>query len=586
MNRIIRKTGFQQRVVAVIVLIGMASVALGLAMVYFFGRASMEETIGATFQELAVVTADNVEKEINAHLHTARTLTLSSDIVRVVGESNASYEGSTEQEIARQLAAVESRWAKDQGVGAYLHALLTNEGTAYLRSFDSQIDQNHMAHLQILVVDGHGAVVAATKKPRHFDFSDQEWRRTVMQSGQPYLGDITFSEEENAYIFPIAYPVLKGHGEVAGVLYTLYNAPQFFRLVTDVRVANTDHTMLVSSDGEIIFCPILPIKRHSLGKGLQELALRDVPGWVSSEEDVHYPGRVAINGFAPVPVTFKAGATNFGGKHWYILTSQDPKAAFAPIYGLLKWVALAGLLGSLVVAVLGFVAARRVIRPINMLRDSVERVSAGDLDHKIEIQTGDEIEELAQAFNHMSEKLNASYSGLEAKIVERTRELEVKNRELFTLYTIVSSLNEAAHNSEGFGDALNKILVTLHVNAIGLTVYQEKGAPTLYMAPKGALEASACRSAMDTLEAYVQDRNLAIQLDDITVNPRFNLLEKDLTFKGVAVMPVMVKDRMVGMLHLLSRQPRSYTTTERALITSILNQLGVSIEHLRLVNRS
>ncbi len=582
MNRIIRKTGFQQRVVAAVVLVGITSVLGGLASVYFFGRAALEKTIGATYQELAEVTANNVDKEITAHLRQNRILTLSSDVVRVVSESNASYEGSTDQEIARLLAHVESRWATDHGVGAYLHALLTNEATAYLRGLDNHSERERLTHLQVLVTDAHGAVVAATKKPKHYDYSKQEWWRKVMSSGEPYMGDIVFMDEENAYIFPIAYPIIKG-GEVLGVLYTLYNAPQFFRLITDVKVGRTDHTMLVSSDGEIIFCPILPIKSHSLTPGLQSLALREVPGWVTSEEDVHYAGKHAINGFAPVSITFDAKPGNFGGKHWYILTSQDPKEAFAPIFGLLKWVAMAGLLGAVAVAAIGYFAARRVIRPINLLRDSAERISAGDLDHRIDIHTGDEIEQLAQAFNHMSEKLNASYSGLEAKIAERTRELEVKNRELFTLYTIVSTLNEAAHSKDGVVDALNKILVTLQVNAIGLTILNDDGAPTTYMAPKGALEGKACRRAMGTLEDHVNDRNLALVIEDLNNNPRFNLLEKDLGYRGVAVMPILVQDRAVGMLHLLSRRPRHYTSTERALITSILNQLAVSIEHLRLI---
>jgi HAMP domain-containing protein len=580
-NRIIRKSGFQQRMVAAIVLIGVASVGLGLASVYFFGHAALKNTIGSTYQELAEVTANNVDKEINNHLRVSLTLTLARDILRVVNESNDAYAGSTDQEITQHLSAIESRWSNDQGVGAYLHALLTNEGTAYLRSFDNHVNRTHLTHLQILVTDAHGAVVAATKKPRHYDYSKTQWWRQVMQTGQPFLGDIVLSEADDSYIFPIAYPVFKGPDEVSGVLYTVYDAPQFFKLVTDVKFGRTDHTMLVSSDGEIIFCPILPIKSHTLQKGLQSLALREVAGWVSSEQDVHYPGKQAISGFAPVSITLKADSGNFGGKHWYILTSQDPKEAFAPILDLLKWVAIAGVVGAFLVALMGFLAARRVVRPINLLRDGVERISSGDLNHRIDIRTGDEIEQLGQSFNQMSEKLSASYAGLEAKVTERTRALEAKNRELYTLYTIVSTLNET-HSAEGFKQALSKILMNLHVDAIALTIDSPSGESLTYSAPEGALSDRACRRAMSTLEQHVHDRNLALLIEDLGQNPRFNLLEKDLGYKGVAIMPVSLHDRNIGMLHILSRRSRTYTATERALITSILNQLGTCIEHLKL----
>jgi two-component system NtrC family sensor kinase len=347
----LRKTGFQHRVVAAILVIGVVSVVLGLASVYFFGRASLEQAIGSTYQELAQITAGNLDDAIAHHVHEARTLALSSDVGRVVNESNLTYQGSTRQEIARQLATIEERWANDEGVDAYLHALLTNDATSYLKAIDQDTAGN--THLQILVTDAHGAAVAATKKPRHYDFSGQPWWRAVMTSGKPWIGDVVMSEEEGTHIFAIAYPIRRGD-QVAGVLYMVHDAPRFFRLVTDMSVAHTDHTMLVNSDGVIIFCPILPIKSHHLSPHLQSLVLRDQGGWVASAEDIHYPGRLAINGFAPVGSTFKADAGEFGDKRWYIVTSQDPKEAFGPIYDLLKWVALTGLLGSLAIAAFGW----------------------------------------------------------------------------------------------------------------------------------------------------------------------------------------------------------------------------------------
>ena len=579
MNPGLRKTGFQHRVVAAILVIGVVSVVLGLASVYFFGRASLEQAIGSTYQELAQITAGNLDDAIAHHVHEARTLALSSDVGRVVNESNLTYQGSTRQEIARQLATIEERWANDEGVDAYLHALLTNDATSYLKAIDQDTAGN--THLQILVTDAHGAAVAATKKPRHYDFSGQPWWRAVMASGKPYISDVDESEEEGTHIFAIAYPVRRGD-QVAGVLYMVHDAPRFFRLVTDMSVAHTDHTMLVNSDGVIIFCPILPIKSHHLSPHLQSLVLRDQGGWVASAEDIHYPGRLAINGFAPVGSTFKADAGEFGDKRWYIVTSQDPKEAFGPIYDLLKWVALTGLLGSLAIAAFGFVAARRLIRPIQTLREGVERVSAGNLEHTIQVTSGDEIEDLAAAFNHMTEKLKASYAGLEAKIAERTRELETKNRELFALYAIVSTLNRLGHTDEGFRDVLSKVMVTLRADAIALTVFSERGTLAFHVVPRGALEGDGPAHALEVLESQVRRDREGLYVDDLRNNARFNLLERDLGYLGLASVPIASKDGVLGVLHLLDRAPRVYTSTERALVESIVQQLAISIENLRL----
>lgn len=582
MNPISHKTGFQQRVVVAILAVGVVSVALGLISVYFLGRASLEKSIGSTYQNLAEVTAGNLEKEVRWNLNEARTLALSRDLVRVVSDSNQTYAGSSPEDTARQLAAVESRWANDQGVDAYLHALLTNPGTAFLREFANQ-EEGGPTRVQILVADAHGAVVAATNKPGHFDFSKQDWWRTVMETGLPYLSDIEAVGDGERYTFSVAQPIRKdSSSKPIGVLYMSNEAGEFFRLVTDVKVGQTDHTMLVSSGGLILFCPVLPIKSHNLSPLLQSLVLKQQSGWVTSTEDVHYPGRRSINGFAPVSITFTADPHNFGGKHWYIVTSQDPKETFAPILGLLKWVALTGVLGALVIAFLGFVVARRIIRPIHALREGVERVAAGDLDYTISVHTGDEIEDLATSFNHMGEKLKASYSGLEAKISERTRELEAKNRELFALYAIASTLNQVSRTQSGFLDALNKIIVTVHTDAIALSVFGEAGKPDTYTAPKGALEEKPARAALATLEEHVRKENSPLVVADLRGNAHFNLLERDLGYLGVASMPISVKSQMLGVLHFLTREPRQYSATERTLISSIVNQLGVSIENARL----
>src|SRR4030095_7395120 len=57
------------------------------------------------------------------------------------------------------------------------------------------------------------------------------------------------------------------------------------------------------------------------------------------------------------------------------------------------------------------------------LDEGARRIGAGELDQKIEVKTGDELEGLADQFNRMTSQLRESYAGLERKVDERTREL-------------------------------------------------------------------------------------------------------------------------------------------------------------------
>ena len=49
------------------------------------------------------------------------------------------------------------------------------------------------------------------------------------------------------------------------------------------------------------------------------------------------------------------------------------------------------------------------------LQAGAARIGAGDLDHRIEVSTGDELEALADQFNRMAAQLQESYAGLERR---------------------------------------------------------------------------------------------------------------------------------------------------------------------------
>ncbi|MBM3997687.1 MAG: HAMP domain-containing protein [Planctomycetes bacterium] len=66
---------------------------------------------------------------------------------------------------------------------------------------------------------------------------------------------------------------------------------------------------------------------------------------------------------------------------------------------------------------------RWVAEPIRDLEEGVSRVAQGDFDHRIEINSGDEIEDLAKAYNDMAAKLREMYDSLAQQVNERSRQL-------------------------------------------------------------------------------------------------------------------------------------------------------------------
>jgi signal transduction histidine kinase len=64
-----------------------------------------------------------------------------------------------------------------------------------------------------------------------------------------------------------------------------------------------------------------------------------------------------------------------------------------------------------------------VFNPIRALELGAGRVAGGDFDHRIDVNSGDEMEDLAAAFNDMTGRLREMYSDLARQVNERSRQL-------------------------------------------------------------------------------------------------------------------------------------------------------------------
>lgn len=75
----------------------------------------------------------------------------------------------------------------------------------------------------------------------------------------------------------------------------------------------------------------------------------------------------------------------------------------------------------LLIVCISNIMAERVTRPIRQLADGVQEIATGNLEKKVEIHTGDEIEHLADCFNTMTDELQTYIKHLTAATAEKER---------------------------------------------------------------------------------------------------------------------------------------------------------------------
>ncbi|MBI2229178.1 MAG: HAMP domain-containing protein, partial [Deltaproteobacteria bacterium] len=115
---------------------------------------------------------------------------------------------------------------------------------------------------------------------------------------------------------------------------------------------------------------------------------------------------------------------------WGVILEEPLDAALANVEILKRSVLLLLVIGLAVGAVIIAWVSHRITGPIRQLHQGVKIIGSGNLDYRVTIDTGDEIEWLGGEFNKMAGELKVFYATLEQKVQDKTVELEETNSQL------------------------------------------------------------------------------------------------------------------------------------------------------------
>jgi len=242
-----------------------------------------------------------------------------------------------------------------------------------------------------------------------------------------------------------------------------------------------------------------------------------------------------------------------------------------------------GVLVSLLGAGLLLALLRSILLPLNSLRDAASRVTAGGLDAQARVFADDEIGLVAKTFNVMTARLRDLVSSLENRVSERTRDLSLAadvGQRLSAVRDLDSLLAEAVELIRARFDLYytqiyltNPSVTALELRAGTGEVGQEllRRAHRLPIGP-GSLNG---RAAGEKQAVIVADTRTAASRSF-----RPNPLLPDT--RSEMCVPLLVGDRVVGVLDLQSARPGALTEENLPAFQALAGQLAVAVQNANL----
>ncbi len=360
----------------------------------------------------------------------------------------------------RDRAQEATRWSASfvvyEGLDAFAHQAPESRAARDLKSYLASLLGHYRVYESLFIVDGQGRVLTGTREEQL-----EEWARPLVE-GEVAFDGVTMSPLRKSELLgrptllvlrPIPPPgSSERKGRALGYLVERFDLRELESMLAEDATDLAPAPWLLDGGGRIL---------ARSGKVVDDPgghAFPLPPGPTVASASGTFVAEQTLPDLGPNVFGLRNLAGPFPGR----LVATVPSArAFQTLHESRRGLILTGAAAAFMIAILNFVGARELLRPILLLSEGAKRVAAGDLDIYLPVRGSDEIAELTRAFNDMAQRIREGRESLEKardELAQANAGLRDANRTLETLAITdgLTSLFNRRHFQETFESEIRR----------------------------------------------------------------------------------------------------------------------------------
>ncbi|MGH8702167.1 MAG: GAF domain-containing protein, partial [Burkholderiales bacterium] len=397
------------------------------------------------------------------------------------------------------------------------------------------------------------------------------------KAGKTWYSPVYFRKETEPYM-TISRPA---GGAGGGVTIAEVNLKFVWEVVSRIQIGSAGLAYVVNSEGTLVAHPdiSLVLQKTDLSKLTQVAAARGEGDGAPIARNLK--GEEVLTAHAAIPTL-----------NWTVFVELPLAEAFAPLYASILRIGLLFLAGLVLSVLASVYLARVMVTPIRALQQGAARIGAGQLDQRIEVRTGDELEALSEQFNKMAGDLKAFYAGLERKVEERTAELKESLEQQTATAEILRVISSSPTDTQPVFDAIAESAAQL-CDASDVLIRRVDGNVQQLVAhvgsvPVPAVAAGSPAISRDNIGGRAILERRTIHIHDVmephvrAEYPAAFFLYTPGLWRTMLIAPLLREDTAIGTIVIRRPEVRPFSDKQIKLLETFAAQAVIAIENVRL----